>query len=376
MRWQGFRFRAGGRCQHERAAAARPLSHGFRFQVTRMNQHVTGLFVSAIAAAVLPLAAAAQDAPADAPRTRVSTKVFINASDLQRDGTTTDDEGLALELKRFFINVDHRFNADWSAHVTTDVTWTRNADPSDLWLRHAYLQRRLGEHAVLRLGNAPTPWIAAESSHEGYRYVDGGLISRTGTGTAADYGVHVQGTRGTLNYAAAVVTGAGYKRPRVGDGADLELRVGWAPLASVELAVGGYRGTLAQDAGYAPHLHTAERWNAMATWTGDRARLGAQYFRADNWDRVTTPAEDASRGWSAWTAWQLTPAYAAFARHDRTEESLRLDPTLEERFSQVGVEWEASKQLKLALVGKRTEVESATRDATTNELGVWGQLAF
>jgi hypothetical protein len=340
-----------------------------------MKPRATGLLASAIVAA-LPLAAIARDAPAEAPRTRVSTQVFINASDLQRDGMTADDEGLALELKRFFINVDHRFNADWSAHVTTDFTWTRNADPSDLWLRGAYLQRRLGDDAVLRLGNAPTPWIAAESRHEGYRYVDGGLISRTGFGTAADYGLHVQGTRGAFNYAASAVTGAGYKRPRVGDRADLELRLGWTPVESVELAIGGYRGTRAQDAGQAPHLHTAQRWNAMATWTGERTRLGAQYFRAGNWDRVTTPGEDAARGWSAWAAWQFTPAYAAFARHDRGRESLRLDPTLEERFSQLGVEWKVSKQLKLAVVGKRTEVESATRDAAANEVGVWAQLAF
>ena len=80
-----------------------------------------------------------RNALAAAPATKVSAQIFLNASQLDRDGVVTDDEGLALDLKRTFITVDHRFNQHWTAQVTTDVQWLRNSDPTDVWLRHAYL---------------------------------------------------------------------------------------------------------------------------------------------------------------------------------------------------------------------------------------------
>lgn len=107
-----------------------------------------------------------------APATDVSAQIFINASQLDRGDVTSADEDPALDLKRTFITLDHRFNQNWSAQVTTDVQWLRNDDPSDVWLRHAYLQRSFGKGRWLRLGNAPTAWIQQESMREGYRYID------------------------------------------------------------------------------------------------------------------------------------------------------------------------------------------------------------
>lgn len=342
----------------------------------------------ACAAAMLAAAGLAHASPqpasaggtADAavtPATRWSGLVFLNASDRQRDGVQTRDEGLAVDLKRLYLQMDHRFNELWSAQVITDVQWHRNADPTDVWLRHAYLERRLGEHAVLQLGNAPTPWIAVESPREGYRYVDPGLIARNGLGPAADYGVHLKGRTGALAWAGSVITGSGFQRPRLGDHADVEVRLGWFPVKQLELAVGGYRGTHGADAGSATRVHTAQRWNAMASWVGERGRLGAQYVEVDNWNRVTRPGEDSGSGWSAWASHDLGPRHALFARHDRTRLSRRLDPALEERYSQLGVEWQALPALKLAVVGKRIDRESSTAASLrTDEVGVWGSFRF
>lgn len=329
---------------------------------------------SSLAAALcLPMAAMAQDAT---PATKVSAQVFINASQLDRDGVTSDDEGLALDLKRTFITVDHRFNQDWSAQVTTDVQWLRNSDPSDVWVRHAYLQRGFGKGNWLRLGNAPTSWIQQESVREGYRYIDAGLIARTRMGAPADYGVHGQYTRGDFTYAVSLVTGGGYQKPRLGKRADIEARVGWTPAKGVELALGGYSGTRAQDAGDRPREHTAQRWNAMASWVGERGRIGAQYFRSEDWTRITKPGSDDQRGWSAWASYQLGPQYALFTRHDETRMSLDIDPRTRERYHVVGVEWKPNRHLRLAAVGKQVRQETAKKRLESHEAGLWAQLAF
>ncbi|MNM47410.1 hypothetical protein D3C81_583760 [compost metagenome] len=332
-----------------------------------------GTLAAALAVACMPTLVHAEDA---APATKVSAQIFINASQLDRDGVETADEGLAMDLKRTFITVDHRFNERWSAQVTTDVQWLRNSDASDLWLRHAYLQRSFGKGSWLRLGNAPTPWIAQESVREGFRYVDSGLIARTKLGTPADYGVHGQYSRGDFVYAASVVTGGGFQKPRLGNRADVEARVGWTPAKGVELAMGGYRGTRAQDSGDLPHEHTAQRWNVMASWVGERARVGAQYFQAEDWTRITRPGSDDQRGWSAWSSYQFTPQYAVFARADETRMSLDIDPRTRERYQQVGVEWKPNKHLRLAMVGKRVEQETAKKKLESHEAGFWAQLAF
>lgn len=330
-----------------------------------------------IAADAGPAHAAAAATPvAAARRTKFSTQIFINASDLQPSGLTSDEEGLALELKRFYINVDHTFNENWSGHLTNDLQWARNSDPSDLFFRHAYLQRRLGKSQHLQLGNAPTPWILHVAKLNGYRYVDPGILPRMKLGTPADWGVQLGGDVGQFNYAVAAVTGAGFQKPRIGDRADFEARLSWKPSKQLELAVGGYNGTRAMDINDRPHLHTAERWNAMASFVDKDFRLGTEFFYADNWTRVTQVSPDAARGWSAWGSVQLTPVFAAFGRHDRADMSLRLDPTREERFSQLGLEWKQSRHLRLSLAGKRTEVASSTLNVVANEVGVWGQMAF
>jgi hypothetical protein len=332
-----------------------------------------GILAMAVAAACAPLSALALDL---GPDTTLSTQIFVNASQLDRVGVDTADEGLAIDLKRTFVTLDHRFNDRWSAQITTDVQWNRNSDPTDVWVRHAYLQRSFGQGSWVRLGNAPLPWIQQESLREGFRYVDPGLIARTKMGAPADYGVHGQYRSGALVYAASVITGGGFQKPRLGNRADVEARVGWTPVKGVELAAGGYRGTRAQDAGSKPHEHTTQRWNAMASWVGERGRAGAQYFRAEDWTRITKPGSDDQRGWSAWSSYQFAPQYGVFARYDETRMSLDIDPITRERYHQLGVEWKPNKHLRLAAVGKRVEQATKLKTMESNEAGVWAQIAF
>ncbi len=331
----------------------------------------------AILAALLPVTAVAASTPGD---TTVSTKLFINASDLQYDGVQSDDQGWGVDLKRFYIDVDHQFGARWSARVTTDVQWARNSDPTDLWFKHAYLQGDFGKALTLRIGAAPLPWAGFANQWGGYRYIDKELITRAGVGGSSDWGVHALGqlsADGSVGYAVAALTGGGYKKATTGDGVDVAARVSWQPTKHTVLGVGTYRGTLAQDAGAAVRLHTAKRWTALAAYADDTWRVGAQWFRADNWRQVTKVQPDAARGWSAWASWKFAPHMAVFVRHDRTDPSLRVDPSMVERYDQLGLEWQHDKHLRLALVGKRDVSDSdfAPR-SEANEVGFWAQVSY
>lgn len=314
-------------------------------------------------------------ASGEGPATRISTRVFVNLSDREHQHRDGPDEGLGVDLKRLYLIVDHRFSEKWSAQLLTDVQWHRQKDPTDIWLRHAYLERKFDNGMRLQIGNYPTPWIA-EEAREGFRYIDPQLVAMHRLGEAADYGIHVNGRRGAISYAAAVVTGGGFQRPRLGNGPDLEARIGWFPHPSLELAAGAYQGTRALDAGRAKRQHTARRWNLMASWVSKRGRAGVQYFYADNWNQVVKPVEDARNGWSTWASYSFAPRWSVFARHDQSRLSRRLNPGLEEHYSHIGLEWKYPPHLRLALLGKRHTRDAPDRQRRTDEVGLWTMFSY
>lgn len=337
----------------------------------------------AVATAVLALVMAGV-AWADEPvgETSVGTKLFLDVSHLDHDlpGAGADASGSSADLKRFFIDVDHRFSKVWSAHLTTDINWLRDQDPTDLWVRHAYVQGSFSKALTLRLGAAPMPWQALVNKWYGYRYVETDLTMRAKVGNVADWGVHALGTLGAggrVGYAASVVTGAGYKKPRLGNGPDVSARLSFRPTAHTVLGLGGYRGTLGQGTGGREAWHTAQRWSLMAAYADRFWRVGAQYFRASDWSRVPSPQGDRSHGWSAWISRQLTPMVSLFARHDHVEPSGWLDPERRDRYSNAGVEWRAHTWLRVAAVWKRTRLTDDGEElGTDNEAGLWAQVTF
>lgn len=310
-----------------------------------------------------------------ASRTRMSTQIFITVSDLQRRNVTSSDEGMGADLGRFFINIDHRINSVWSTHLTTDVQWQRHRDPTDLLLRHAYVQQRLSKAQHIRYGDAPTPWIGYVARRYGFRYVNPDMTAQMRLGAPADWGVHLAGDFGQFKYAVAAVTGAGFQKPRVGKRADFEGRMTWSPGSNIEIALGTYQGTRAMDV-HTSRLHTAKRWNGAITYVDEQLRFGAEVFYADNWTRVTKVSPDAARGWSSWASYQVSPSITLMSRHDHTEMSLRLNPTLEQRYTHLGVELMKTRHLRSALVGKRTSLSSASQTTKDYELGFWTQLVF
>ena len=291
--------------------------------------------------------------------------------DLERGG-----DNLNVDLKRFWLNVDHRFDENWSVHLTTDVQWQRHKDPTDVLVRHLYVQRRLGDRHLLRLGNAPDTWILPMAQLNGYRYLDPGLVRMSGHGDPADWGVHLLGEAGPVTWTVAAVTGAGFQKPRTGDSPDYQARVSWEVAKGLQLHLGGYRGTRAQDNGGRPHIHTAERWNGAVTWVSGPWRLGAEYFQADNWNRVDRPGADAAKGASVWGSYRINEHYAVFARHDTLENSRRLAPRNQRDYYNVALEWRHSNKLRVSAAYKHIDNRTAAARQINREFGLWTHLAF
>lgn len=309
---------------------------------------------------------------ADDAGTKISGQVFANFSNIQIDDQRNDNEGWQPDLKRFYVNLDHRFNEDWSLKITTDVQWQRQQDPTDVWFRHAYLQRRWHNGYYLKLGVAELPWIDYIAQRVGYRYVDASLNPKNQLASPTDLGVHVGHKGERFSYSVAMVTGAGFKKPAVAEQVDIEAAAIWHISPSLDLATGWYEGARALDKNDAlEKLHNAQRWNMALSYRSKGKRLGVEYAYNDNWKQVTSLAEDASDGWSIWGSYPLADDYSAFIRYDVVHPSRRLNPELKQDYWQLGVDWQALPGLTLALVAKQSETTDFTLDRTQNEVGVW-----
>ncbi len=309
-------------------------------------------------------------------------KIFADVSQLQQNDyrTRTSSSAVDADLKRFYLEADYAFDAAWSVHLTTDVSWLRGQSDADLWVKHFYVQRKLPGSTVIRIGADDTPWLALNSKWYGYRYIDPIGTSLQKIDNGADYGVHVKSKLApTVDVAVSVVTGGGYKRPTHGHRADVEALVAWQPTKQTVLALGGYDGQLAgdDDNPAKPLYHTARRIDLMAAYAGETWRFGARYAYASNWANLYTVRSERARNWSSWLSVQLAPQWSAFARFDRTSPSRLIDPARRVRYANAGVQWQPAKKLRLALVGKHiTTQRNGNLLRSSNELGVWSEWAF
>lgn len=151
--------------------------------------------------------------------TTLSGKMFFDLTNRNQDNSDTgktDNSGTGLDVKRFYLGVDHKFNDIWSANLTTDFNYVSSDGETNLFVKKAYVQGTFGQAAILRVGSASMPWIPYVEKYYGYRYVENTLTDRLKFGTSADWGLHLGGDVGEskrFNYAVAVVNGNGYKNP-------------------------------------------------------------------------------------------------------------------------------------------------------------------
>ncbi len=312
--------------------------------------------------------------------TQVSGRVFMDLSDTSQhaNGVPTAASGYGLDVKRGYLTVSHRFDDIWSATLTTDFNYLAATGQTDLFIKNLYLQGKFSDAFVFRVGEIPMAWTPFVEGYYGYRYVENTLTDRSKVANTTDWGLSAGGqlADGKLDYAAAVVNGAGFKNPTRSQRMDFEGRIAFSPVKGMAIAVGGYSGTQGKDTATTDALHTASRGDVMVAWAHGDNRLGAEYFTASNWNNQLNPLRDRASGWSVWGSLGLADAWSVFARYDRVNPSRDLDPSLRDRYFNLGLQWAARKNIKLALVYKDDDRSDALNRLTTQEFGLFGDVAF
>lgn len=312
---------------------------------------------------------------------------FTNIDQKHSDTGKTDASGIGLDVKRFYLQVDHQFDDVWSATLVTDFNYVSNDGQTNLFVKKAYVQGKFSQAAVFRVGSADMPWIPFVESYYGFRYVENTLVDRLKYGNSADWGLHLGGDIGqgkSFNYAVSAVSGAGYKNPSRSKGMDIEGRVGFVPMEGMVIALGGYSGKRGQETENVEAFNTASRADAMVAYAKDNIRVGGEYFQAKNWGNVLTPVTDKADGWSVWGSVGVSEGMTVFARYDKANLSKDIDPDAKNTYYNAGVEFQVTKGFKLAAVYKHQKGENTAgtplpihvADVTTNEIGVWGEVRF
>ena len=315
--------------------------------------------------------------------TKLSGRLYYDLTNINDSskGVKTDKSGFAFDIKRFYLGVDHKFNDQWSMNLTTDFQYSSAISSTEVYLKKAYIQYKLSDAFVLRAGAADLPWVPFAENYYGMRYIENTLTDRLKFGTSADWGVHAGGklAGGAVEYAVAALNGNGYKNPSRSKGLDFEGRLSFAPTEQTVIGVGAYSGTLGKEKQTVNALHTANRVDFLAAYMSGNTRLGVEYFQANNWNNVTSVASDKASGWSLWGSVGLNDkGVTLFGRYDNTDVSKTLDPSLQDRYYNIGVEWPVAPGVKLATVYKHTDQRNTLRskDLKTDDFGVWGEFRF
>jgi hypothetical protein len=313
-----------------------------------------------------------------ADNTTVGGTMFVDFSNIAQasNDSETDAAGTGLDVKRFYLSIDHQFNDVWSADLTTDFNYVSNDGETNLFVKKAYVQGAFSKLATLSIGSAGTPWIPFVEDFYGYRFVENTLVDRMKFGNSADWGLHLLGDSGTFDYQVSMVNGGGYKHPNRSDSVDFEARVGFTPIKGFAVAIGGYTGHLGEDTTTSPALHDARRYDAMVAWNANGLRLGAEWFRANDWNNVATPFSDAADGYSLWGSYDFSAA-SVFARYDRVEPSKHLDPDLEDTYYNFGVAFPITTSIRVAVAYNNERLRNGTSgDVESREVGAWGEVKW
>lgn len=355
----------------------------------------------AVAAALGTLGAGT--AFAAVPMPTVGGKIYADLTNLdeKENDTKIAPSGTGVDVKRFYLVFNEKFDDMWSANITTDASYSSGGGAVDVFVKKAYLQYSLPDSKVFfaRLGSADLPWIPFVEDLYGYRYVENVLVDRLHFGTSADWGLHGGGQAGGASYALSVVNGSGYKNPTRSKSMDVEARLAYG-IAGLTVAIGGYSGKLGHD-NYATAstdtvsstFHTANRVDALVAYVGNGARAGVEYFSSKDWNNVTTPKSDKADGYSAWASYDFTPMFGVFGRWDQAKTSKDLSPDLKDEYFNVGLATHPTKGVDVSLVYKHEKMDNGlinsqyggfsktfgTAPMTSgeiNEVGIWAQVAF
>lgn len=326
--------------------------------------------------------------------TKISGRMYYDITyqnNKDQNGASSSDTGVSFDIKRFYIGIDHDFNKTFSANITTDFTYESGEKITQIYIKKAYLQAKVSDALVFRLGSTDLPWVPFVEGVYGYRYVENTLIDRTKFGTSADWGVHVAGklADGVINYAVSAVNGAGYKNPVRTKGPDVEGRIS-LNLGDFILGAGAYYGKLGAKHGTTT-FHHATRFDALAAYKNDKVSIGVEYFLANDWKNVTTLVSDKSDGIGAFASYKFAPKWAVFGRYDFVKPNKDTNSGLKDDYYNVGISFSPVKIVDFALVYKHEQVEDGSLSTSNgtigstvagvgsglyNEVGLWGRLRW
>src|SRR5258706_1018624 len=315
--------------------------------------------------------------------TTVGGRAFIDLTSLDSKaaGVKTAASGVGLDVKRFYLILDHTFDDIWSANLTTDCNYVSADSETQLFIKKAYVQAKLSDAFFVRAGFADLPWIHCVEGNYGYRYVEKMIEDRVGFGSTADWGVHAGGKMadGMFGYAVSTIEGNGYKNPTRSKTLDWEGRVNFSPIKGLTAGLGFYNGKMGKDVEgtLTPALHTAQRWDAVLAYSTDMVRVGGEYLKAGNLTAVILVPKDSADGYSVWGAVNFTPKVSGFARYDKAKPNKDTSPTKEDQYFNLGVSCKPRKGVDLAVVYKHDEVKTGgAKSPEAFEFGVCSQISF
>jgi hypothetical protein len=329
------------------------------------------------------------------PKTSIGGRLYADFSskEIKDEGTgvKSNDSGVGVDVKRFYFTATHQFNETWMAQFQTDIGDV-GTKRYDVFVKKAYIQAKLDNAAIFRLGSADTPWIPFVEGVYGQRYLENTLTDALGFGTSADWGLHFLGKAvdNMLSYQFSVVNGKGYSSPARTKSVDFEGRVALVPVKGLTLAIGGYSGKRGQDTDAAPAKHTANRFDALANVVVGPVKIGGEYFTADNWSRVTQTTTDKADGYSGWLQFSVTKDWMLFGRYDSANPSKDLNPDLKFSYYNLGIQWKPVKPVVASLTYKYANVKGGTlgtsngtigsavadKQGKYNEVGIWLSYDF
>ena len=342
---------------------------------------VIGAAVAAFAMVAIVSGASAQSW---ADNTTVSGRMYADFSNISNEvnGVESGTNGTGFDIKRLYFGVDHKFNEMFSANVTTDFQYSSPISSTEVYLKKAYLQAKFSDAFVVRVGATDLPWIPYVEDIYGYRYVEKTLVDREGLGTSSDWGLHASGKLGPIfSYAVSAVNGAGYKNPSRSKSMDIEGRLS-AKVDQFNFAIGGYTGKLGQDVVGTATPNTASRFDALAAFVGDRARVGVEYFSADDYSAalVKNPTQnDKADGYSVFGSYRLTPSYSIFGKAENVNLSKTLNPDKEDKYYNAGISYTAFKGISFSAVYKHDELNvpgTVNTKTVNNEIGIFTEVRY
>ncbi len=403
------------------AAQAQAQAQAAQQQVQAQIETIPGTVDTAVKKAV--------PKPGWEANTTLGATIFANVSNIDNTtaGIRNAQSGTDFQIKRAYLQVDHKFNNIWAANITTDATYDSVTGATQLFIKKAYLQGHVSDAFIFRAGASDMPWVPFVEKLYGYRYVENVMIDRTKFGTSTDWGLHAFGTfdHGIFGYQLSVVDGNGYKKPSMGTiftnptnttaapccqtaNVDIEARVN-ATYKGFTAAVGGYDGYLGHAVVSYPYYNSAQRFDAIAGYGNDMFRLYGEYFWANDWNNVTTvPGKPTttSQGYSIFGSFNFGSVnsltflkdFAVFARYDWVQPAGTTQPRFTDNYYNIGLAYTAYKGIDFALVYKHEPVYNnilATTNGniggvwvpvapypayqpfgTYNEIGIWSQVKF